>query len=89
MRHVGGEPRCLSLYFEPGLDSAGAGRLVARWRAAEGERAWVLTRDEAIAAGLYGPVDAEVRPRIGDVIVAARAASRTTTVVSRIGRPSR
>ncbi len=73
VRHVGGEPRCLSLYFEPGLDSAGRADLVARWRAAEAERAWVLTRDEAIVAGLYGPVDAEVSPRIGDVIVAARA----------------
>ncbi|WP_232497101.1 alkaline phosphatase family protein [Agromyces humatus] len=73
VRHVGGEPRCLSLYLEPGLDSAGRADLVDRWRVAEGDRAWVLTRDEAIAAGLYGPVEAEVRSRIGDVIVSARA----------------
>ncbi len=31
-----------------------------------------LTRDEAIEAGLFGPVDDEVRPRIGEVVVAAR-----------------
>ncbi len=32
-----------------------------------------MTRAEAIAAGLYGPqVDAEVAPRIGDVLIAAR-----------------
>jgi len=38
----------------------------------EGERAWVFTRDQAVAAGLFGAVRAEVLPRIGDVIVAAR-----------------
>ena len=33
-------------------------------------RSWVLSRDEAIDAGLFGPVDDEVRERIGDVLVA-------------------
>nr|WP_082590359.1 alkaline phosphatase family protein [Agromyces sp. Soil535] len=73
VRHVGGEPRFLSLYFEPGLADAERSRLVAGWRAAEEHRAWVLDRDEAIASGLYGPVADEVRPRIGDVLVAARS----------------
>ena len=43
------------------------------WRAAESARSWVLSRDEAIEAGLFGPVADEVRERIGDVLVAARA----------------
>ena len=74
IRHVGGEPRFLSLYVEPGLDDAARERLVAGWRAAEEHRAWVLGRDEAIDAGLYGPIVAdEVRDRIGDVLIAARA----------------
>lgn len=74
IRHVGGEPRFLSLYAEPGLDDAARERLVAGWRAAEEHRAWVLGRDEAIDAGLYGPIVAdEVRDRIGDVLIAARA----------------
>ena len=74
IRHVGGEPRFLSLYLDPGLDAAERSRLVAGWREAEEHRAWVLERDEAIDAGLYGPVVADVvRPRIGDVLVAARA----------------
>ena len=73
IRHVGGEPRFLSLYFEPGLDEAARGGLVDGWRAAEGHRAWVLARDEAIDAGVYGRVADEVRPRIGDILVAARA----------------
>ncbi|MFK4729312.1 alkaline phosphatase family protein [Agromyces mediolanus] len=74
IRHIGGEPRCLSLWFDPTFPAAERDRLVARWQEAESKRAWVLTREEAIAAGLYGPVvDDEVRPRIGDVLVAARA----------------
>lgn len=68
---VAGEPRLLQLYSEEGA----ADGVAARWREAEGSRSWVLTRAEAIAAGLYGPVvDAEVLPRIGDVLVAARGA---------------
>ena len=73
VRHVGGEPRFLSLYFEPGLDESARASLLAGWREAEEHRAWVVSRDEAIAAGVYGPVADEVRPRIGDVLIAARA----------------
>jgi predicted AlkP superfamily pyrophosphatase or phosphodiesterase len=73
IRHVGGEPRCLALYAEPGLDEGDRAGLVDGWRAAEGHRAWVLSRDEAIDAGLYGAVAEEVRPRIADVLIAARS----------------
>ncbi|WP_029145514.1 alkaline phosphatase family protein [Microbacterium luticocti] len=69
VRHVAGEPRMLHLYAEPGR----AGRLREVWQAAESHRSWVLGRDEAIAAGLFGPVADGVRDRIGDVLVAARA----------------
>jgi hypothetical protein len=73
VRHVGGEPRCLALYAEPGLGVEAVAALVDGWREAEGHRAWVLGRDEAIDAGLYGEVADEVRARIGDVIIAARS----------------
>ena len=69
VRHVAGEPRLLHLYLDDGVGVEG---VAGRWSAAEGGRAWVLTRDEAIGAELFGPVDAEVRPRIGDIVVAAR-----------------
>ena len=55
------------------LDAAARATLADRWRAAEEHRAWVVTRDEAIAAGMYGEVADEVRPRIGDLLVIARA----------------
>lgn len=70
VRLVGGEPRMLHLYAEPGA----AGRVHEAWGRSEGARSWVLTRDAAIEAGLFGPaVDPAVRERIGDVLVAARA----------------
>lgn len=67
--HLGGEPRMLHVYLEPGADPATAARV---WAAASGRSADVTTRDDAIAAGLFGAVADEVRPRIGDVLVAAR-----------------
>jgi hypothetical protein len=66
---VGGEPRMLHLYAAPGA----ADGVLAAWREAEGTRSWVFARDEAIALGLFGTVASEVLPRIGDVLVAARA----------------
>ncbi|KSU52436.1 alkaline phosphatase family protein [Microbacterium enclense] len=65
---LGGEPRMLHLYTQEGRADA----VAAAWAESEAARAWVMTRDEAIGAGLFGVVDDEVRPRIGDVLVAAR-----------------
>ena len=69
VRHIGGERRMLHLYAE----ADAATDLLSRWREAEAGRSWVLSRDEAIAADLFGPVDAAVLPRIGDIVVAARS----------------
>jgi len=69
VRHVAGEPRCLQLHLEAGER---ADEHAERWRLAEGSRAWVATRAEAVAAGWFGEVAPEVLPRIGEVLVAAR-----------------
>jgi hypothetical protein len=69
VRHIGGDPRCLQLYTETGVD---AEALAETWRSVEGERAWIFTRAEAVAAGLFGAVRSEAVDRIGNVIVAAR-----------------
>jgi len=69
VRFIAGEPRCLQLHAEPGTD---VDALAERWREAEGQRAWVVTRAEAVEAGWFGEVSPEVLPRIGDVLVAAR-----------------
>ena len=68
VRLVGGEPRAVMLYLDQGANP----QVVAtRWRERLGERAWVLTRDQAIQGGIFGPVDARVRPMIGDLLVLA------------------
>ncbi|HEY7815515.1 MAG TPA: alkaline phosphatase family protein [Nakamurella sp.] len=68
MAILGGEPRLAQLYCHAGA----AGGVAARFSDVLGDRAWVRTRAEAIAAGWFGPVDDRVLPRIGDVLVAAR-----------------
>jgi hypothetical protein len=72
VRHVGGEPRCLHLYLEPGATSSDRESLAQLWEGSEGDRTWVTTRENLVASGLLGDVSAEVLPRIGDVVVAAR-----------------
>ncbi|WP_432488117.1 alkaline phosphatase family protein [Kineococcus sp. SYSU DK018] len=64
VRHVGGEPRAVQLYTEPGAAPA-----VAReWGQRLDGVARVLTRAEAVAAGWFGPVEERVTGRIGDVL---------------------
>ena len=63
---LGGEPRARHLYARPGA----AAEVLAAWREVLGERAWVLSRDEAIKEGWFGPVDARMVDRIGDVVAA-------------------
>ncbi|MFZ0833140.1 MAG: nucleotide pyrophosphatase/phosphodiesterase family protein [Mycobacterium sp.] len=69
---IGGEPRARHVYVADGATET----VLAAWRDIVAERAWVVTRDEAIAAGWFGDrVSDEVRPRIGDVVAAARGSS--------------
>ena len=54
-------------YCEPGAAPGVAATLAD----ALGDRARVRTRDAAIDAGWFGTVDDRIRPRLGDVLVAA------------------
>lgn len=71
VRDIAGEPRLLHVYLESDADPAAA---LDRWRDAESSRSWVLSRAEAIGAGLFGATDPAVAPRIGDILIAARSA---------------
>ncbi|MDF2049420.1 nucleotide pyrophosphatase/phosphodiesterase family protein [Arthrobacter sp. Cr_A7] len=69
VRHTAGEPRMVHLYLEEAGDRD---RLLAAWRARFGGRVWAFTREEALAAGLFGDVRPAVEGRIGDIMIAAR-----------------
>ncbi|MFE6165937.1 alkaline phosphatase family protein [Streptomyces sp. NPDC056486] len=67
---LGGEGRARHVYAVPGAEND----VLTVWREVLGEQFWVASRDEAIAAGWFGPpgaVDERVYGRIGDVIAAA------------------
>ncbi|MCA1820779.1 MAG: alkaline phosphatase family protein, partial [Pseudonocardia sp.] len=62
VRLLGGEPRARYVYTQPGATDD----VLAAWRELIGDRAWICTRDEAIAAGWFGPVvEDRIRDRIG------------------------
>jgi hypothetical protein len=62
----GGEARFRQLYCQRGA----VDDVLATWRSVLGDKAEVLTREEATALGWFGEVSSTVRPRIGDVLVA-------------------
>ncbi|HKR68446.1 MAG TPA: alkaline phosphatase family protein [Streptosporangiaceae bacterium] len=63
---LGGEPRARHLYCRPGA----ANDVLRTWTQVLGERAWVASKEQAIADGWFGPVNDAFEARIGDVIVA-------------------
>jgi len=64
VRVVAGEARVRYLHTEPGA----VDDVVATWTEVLGAGAWVVTRDEAVAAGWFGSVPEAHLARIGDVV---------------------
>ena len=67
VRLMAGEPRVRYLY----VDEDKRDEVKSRWQEQLGEKATLLTRDEAIAEGIFGPTKDSVLERIGDLIVIA------------------
>jgi predicted AlkP superfamily pyrophosphatase or phosphodiesterase len=66
---IGGEARARHIYVTDGARDS----VLAAWRESLAERAWVASREEAIAAGWFGErIGDHVLLRIGDVVAAAR-----------------
>lgn len=66
---VAGEARARHVYVRPGA----ADTVADRWRGTLGAKAWVRTKEQAIAEGWFGArVSDAARSRIGDVVAAAR-----------------
>lgn len=79
---LAGEPRARYVHAVPGA----AADVLAAWREALGGGWWVRSREEAVAAGWFGPaVDSEMAARIGDVVAAAHG---TGAVVSTKAEPA-
>lgn len=65
VRVVAGDPRVRYLHTERGA----ASDVIAAWSELLSGRAEVRSRDDAVAAGLFGSVHPDHLPRIGDVVV--------------------
>jgi len=65
VRVVAGEPRVRYLHTEPGA----AADVREAWAEILGDRAHLHSRAEAVATGMFGPVDPRHAARIGDVVV--------------------
>ena len=74
----GGEARFRHVYCRDGA----VDDVAAAWRAVAGDRAAVLTREEAVGRGWFGEVAAGVLPRLGDVMVAARGRASVVSTTS-------
>jgi Type I phosphodiesterase / nucleotide pyrophosphatase len=78
VRVLAGEPRVRYLHVVPGARDD----VINSWRSVLVEAAWVASREEAVAAGWFGPMPPAHQQRVGDVVVAchdsyAVVASRT------------
>jgi hypothetical protein len=68
VRMLAGEARARHVHTRPGAEAD----VMANWRAVLGDRMWIVSRHEAVAAGWFGPTVPDwVLPRIGDVVAAA------------------
>jgi hypothetical protein len=67
VRLLGGEVRARHVYTEPGAEAD----VLAAWQERLGADMWVVSREEAVAAGWFGPVAERNLRRIGDVIAAS------------------
>ena len=70
---VAGEPRMRHLYLPQGADLSPRVDVIGRWHEALGEKVKMLTREDAIGAGLFGDqVSLDASERIGDLIAIAQ-----------------
>jgi hypothetical protein len=68
---LGGDPRSRHVHARPGA----AADVLATWQEVLGDAAWVVSRDQAVADGWFGPLGPRLAARIGDAVVAARGSA--------------
>lgn len=68
VRLLAGEPRLRHVHARDGAEQD----VLAAWRERLGDLAWILSREQTLAEGWFGPIVFEsARARIGDVVAAA------------------
>jgi predicted AlkP superfamily pyrophosphatase or phosphodiesterase len=68
---LGGEARARHVYCAPGA----AADVLQTWSEVLGDQAWVVSRQQAVTDGWFGPLDPQFAERIGDVVAAAAGTS--------------
>lgn len=96
--HTAGEPRMVQLHFAPETTRKDRQQTFAAWQRRFGDRAWVVTREQAIEAGWFGAVNGTVLRRLGEIIVTGhtpialydsrRATPRSFDMVGHHGAPT-
>ena len=66
---IGGEPRCLQLYFAESVSPEDKTEFIAQWKKDFDAIAWVLTQEEIIQSGLFPELSTEVATRAGDIFL--------------------
>ncbi|GAA0586076.1 alkaline phosphatase family protein [Actinomadura livida] len=66
---LGGDARARYVYSEPGAHDD----VLAAWTAVLGDRAWVVSRERAVADGWFGPMGPGMAERVGDVVAVPHA----------------
>jgi hypothetical protein len=77
---VGGDPRSRLVYALPGA----AVDVLATWERVLGDAAYVVSREQALDDGWFGPASGRYADRIGDVVVAARGG---TAMIRSVAEP--
>ena len=68
MTLIGGEPRARHIYIKPGA----VAETIAQWQEFFAQKVKILSRQDAISSGLFGPVVTEdSSDRMGDLIAIA------------------
>ncbi|MCE3550530.1 alkaline phosphatase family protein [Pseudonocardia sp. RS11V-5] len=78
VRLLGGDPRARHVYVEEGA----VDEVRAAWQETLRDDAWIVTRDEAVAAAWFGPLGPHVADRIGDLVVAMRGPAGVVRTVA-------
>lgn len=66
-----GEPRGVQLTFADETDEVGRERVKNAWHKKFGSKAWIMTRQEAVDRGYFGPITKEHEARLGDLLILA------------------